>query len=31
VQPNVHIWRCSAQPWVPLADGAVCFERNPDA
>ncbi len=31
VQPQVHVWRCSAQSWVPLAEGAVCFERNPEA
>jgi hypothetical protein len=31
VRPQVHMWRCSAQPWVPVAEGAVCFEHNPEA
>jgi hypothetical protein len=29
VEPQVHLWRASAQPWVPVADEAQCFDRNP--
>ena len=31
VGPQVHMWRTSAQTWVPVAGDAVCFERNPTA
>ena len=31
VQPHMHMWRWSAQPWVSVAEGTVCFERNPEA
>ncbi|AQV99285.1 hypothetical protein BJN34_36020 (plasmid) [Cupriavidus necator] len=28
VHPQLHMWRDSAQPWVEIADDAVCFPRN---
>jgi hypothetical protein len=31
VQPHMHMWRGAAQPWVSVAEGTVCFERNPEA
>jgi hypothetical protein len=29
VKPQVHMWCSSAQPWVPVASEAVCFDGNP--
>ncbi|KAK46567.1 aldehyde-activating protein [Caballeronia jiangsuensis] len=31
VQPQVHMWRCSAKSWGQVSEGAVCFDRNPPA
>lgn len=27
--PNLHVWIANKQPWVPLPDGARCFDGNP--
>ena len=29
VQPELHIWCSSAQPWDPLPEGATCVPGNP--
>jgi hypothetical protein len=31
IQPTLHIWCDSAQPWDALPDGATCVPRNPPA
>ncbi len=30
VRPVAHIWLRSAQPWVPIPEGVLRFERQPD-
>jgi hypothetical protein len=29
VKPQVHMWRSSAQAWVPVDGESVCFDGNP--
>ena len=29
IQPSLHIWRDSAQPWDKLPEGATCVSKNP--
>jgi hypothetical protein len=29
LQPQLHMWRDSAQPWVNIDDAIPAFERNP--
>ena len=29
IQPTVHIWCDSAQPWDKIPEGATCVPRNP--
>lgn len=29
LSPVAHIWRRSAQPWVPVPEGALCFDEQP--
>ena len=31
IQPTLHIWCGSAQPWDKLPDGATCIPGNPPA
>ena len=30
LQPTVHIWCDSAQPWDKIPEGATCVPKNPD-
>lgn len=27
--PDLHAWTKSKQPWVPIPDGATCFDEQP--
>jgi hypothetical protein len=29
LQPTIHVWTRSRQPWVTIPEGATCFERQP--
>ncbi len=29
LEPAVHVWQASKQPWVPVPEGAPRFDRNP--
>jgi hypothetical protein len=29
LRPVAHIWRRSAQPWVPVPEGALCYDEQP--
>ena len=31
IQPTLHIWCDSAQPWDKLPEGATCVSKNPTA
>ena len=31
IQPNLHIWCDSAQPWDEIPSGATCVAQNPPA
>jgi hypothetical protein len=31
IQPSLHIWCDSAQPWDKLPEGATCVSKNPSA
>lgn len=31
IEPNLHIWCDSAQPWDPIPAGATCVRQNPAA
>jgi hypothetical protein len=31
IEPTLHIWCDSAQPWDKLPEGATCVSRNPPA
>ncbi len=31
IEPKLHIWCDSAQPWDKLPDGATCVAKNPPA
>jgi hypothetical protein len=31
IEPNVHIWCASAQPWDNIAEGATCLPGGPPA
>ena len=31
IQPTLHIWCDSAQPWDKLPEGATCVAKNPSA
>ena len=31
IEPNLHIWCASAQPWDPIPSGATCVVQNPAA
>jgi hypothetical protein len=30
LEPLAHLWVKRKQPWLPLPEGAVCFETQPD-
>ena len=30
IAPAGHIWTRSAQPWIPLPGGELCYEKQPD-
>ncbi|NIM73290.1 MAG: GFA family protein, partial [Gammaproteobacteria bacterium] len=29
LEPDMHIWTCSKQPWVIIPEGAERHEKNP--
>jgi hypothetical protein len=29
LEPTIHFWCDSAQPWVEIKDGVLKFDRNP--
>ena len=29
LDPSMHVWCSSAQPWSPIPEGAMRFQRNP--
>ena len=29
LEPSMHVWLSQRQPWVPVPEGARCFEKNP--